>query len=121
MIGLIIKHMGKEYKVGNSHKGVSIISSLVLHRNEFILEGDGGIASFQRIREGIEFEVEVLDLNETEISLPMSEENNSVEIDPEYLRMLSERNSEWEWNEKRRTFYEIRNILIKEGLLSSDE
>ncbi|SFL30868.1 hypothetical protein SAMN05216357_11828 [Porphyromonadaceae bacterium KH3CP3RA] len=121
MIGLIIKHMGKEYKVGNSYKGVSITSSLVLHRNEFILEGEGVIASFQRIRDGIEFEVEISDINETEISLPLSEKNNSLEIDPEYSRMLTERNSEWEWNEKRKMFYEIRSILIKEGFLSSDE
>jgi hypothetical protein len=35
--------------------------------------------------------------------------------------MLSDRNSEWEWNEKRRTFYEIRSILIKEGVLPDDE
>ncbi|MCE5204767.1 MAG: hypothetical protein LLF80_01485 [Porphyromonadaceae bacterium] len=120
MIGLIIKYNGKEYIVGNAHKGVFIISSLVVHRNEFILEG-GVVASFQTIRDGIEFEVEISDINETEISLPISEENDSVEIGPEYSRMLTERNSEWEWNEKRRTFYEIRSILIKEGFLSSDE
>lgn len=120
MIGLLIKYNGKVYKVGNSDKGVFIISSLVVHRNEFILEG-GVVASFQTIREGIEFEVEVSDINETDISLPISEESNCVEIDPEYSRMLTGRNSEWEWNEKRRTFYEIRSILIKEGILSSDE
>ncbi len=117
MTGLIIKHMGKEYKVGNPYKGVSITSFLISHRNEFILEGEGMIASFQRIRDGIEFEVEISDINETEISLPLSEENNSLEIDPEYSKMLTERNSEWEWNEKRKTFYEIRNVLIKEGLI----
>ena len=121
MIGLIIKYKGKEYKAGNAHEGVYIISTLVLHRNEFILEGEGVIASFQRIRDGIEFEVEISDINETEISLPLSEKNNSLEIDPEYSRMLTERNSEWEWNEKRRKFYEIRSILMKEGFLSSDE
>ncbi|WP_298654060.1 hypothetical protein [uncultured Proteiniphilum sp.] len=120
MIGLLIKYNGKVYKVGNSDKGVFISSFIVMHRNEFILEG-GVVASFQTIRDGIEFEVEISDINETDISLPISEENNCVEIDPEYLRMLSDRKSEWEWNEKRRTFYEIRSILIKEGILSSDE
>ncbi len=120
MIGLIIKYKGKEYKAGNAHEGVYIISTLVLHRNEFIFEG-GVVASFQAIRDGIEFEVEISDIKETEISLPISEENDCVEIDPEYARMLAERNSEWEWNEKRRKFYEIRSILMKEGFLSSDE
>lgn len=55
---LIIKYMWREYKVGDTNSGfASIVASLVLHRNEFILEGGGFIASFQKIRDDIEFEV----------------------------------------------------------------
>jgi hypothetical protein len=116
MVGLIVKHLGRMYKIGCVSSGVSIVSSLVLHRDEFILEGCGFIQSFQKIREGIEFEVEVAEFDES--SELITEDNDFSEIDPEYFEMIEKRNPEWEWEQKLKIFHQIKCILKEEGLIS---
>ena len=49
MIGLIVKHLGKEYRDGSNDSFVSIVANLILSRDEFILEGTGFLQSFQKI------------------------------------------------------------------------
>ena len=117
MIGLIVKHLGREYKIGHADSGVAIISSLVLSRDEFILEGGGFIHSFQKIRDGIEFEVEIAEF--AEASPLITKENDISEIDVEYLKMMKERKEDpkWEWKQKLKQFQKIEAVLKEEGLI----
>ncbi len=110
MTGLIIKYLDREYKLEGT-----MISSLVLHRNEFILEGGRFVSSFQKIREGIEFEVEVVEFDKE--SEPLSQDSKLLDIDTEYSTMMEERDLEWEWEQKLKMFREIESILEEEGLL----
>ena len=89
MIGLIINHLGREYKIGSKDKfDTYLLISLISHREEFILEGGiGKIASFQKIRDGLKVEVEIDDFKECELSPSITEESNTSEIGVEYYRM----------------------------------
>ena len=108
MVGLIVKYLGREYKVTDT-----IISSLVLHREEFIFEGGGILHSFQKIRDDILYEVEVAEFDE--VSKPLPKGVN--QIDPEYSKMIEERDSDCELNQKLKLFFEIKAILKEEGLI----
>ena len=118
MKGILIKFLGQEYKVGLPDTEVSVICTLVLERDEFILGGGGisssFIGSWQKIRDGIEFEVEVAEFEEA--TEPISESNPSV-IDPEYQKMIDARDEEWELNWKLHQFRKIEAILQEEGLI----
>ena len=110
MIGLIVKHLNEKYQFCGC-----MIASLVSHREEFILEGGGYISSFQKVRDGIEFEVQVSEFEEaTEL---ISENNDFTEIDPEYAKMRQERDAEWDRNRRLKMFYEMENILKEEGYI----
>lgn len=56
MNGFVITHLGKRCKIGSDDSFATIICSLVIQRNEFILEGGNmsgsRIGSWQRIQEG---------------------------------------------------------------------
>ena len=118
MTGLIINHLGRENKIASKEKiGTCFIASLISHRDEFILEGRGEIASFQKIRDGLGIEVEIASLNESELSPPITEDNDTSEIGYEYSKMVEVRDSEWEWNQKLNRFYALEKVLREEGLI----
>lgn len=119
MIGLIINHLGREYKIGSKDKfDTYLLISLISHREEFILEGGiGKIASFQKIRNELKVEVEIDDFKECELSPSITEKNNTSEIGVEYYRMTDARDLEWEWEQKLKRFYNLEKILKEEGLL----
>lgn len=119
MTGLIINHLGREYKIASKEKiGIDFIASLISHRDEFVLEGGRGeIASFQKIRDGLDIEVEIASLNESELSPLITEDNDTSEIGYEYSKMVEERDSEWEWNQKLNRFYALEKVLKEEGLI----
>ena len=109
MIGLIVKYMDKIYKVGTPGEGVTLSSCIV--RKEFILEAGGMqhgfVGIFRKLREGIEFEVEVAEFDKA--SEPLSETNQPI-IDPDYPR---EEDPDW----KLKHFRKLEKILKEEGLL----
>lgn len=108
MIGLIVKHGDKVYKVGEPGQGVVLASCVV--RKEFVLEArgtQGYMAVFRNLREGIEFEVEVAELDEA--SDPLFE-NNPAFVEPGYR---SEQDLDW----KLKQFRQFERILKAEGLL----
>ena len=115
MIGLIVQYLGREYRIGRCDSSVSIIASLVLHRDEFVFEGGGSIQSFQKIRNGIEFEVKVSEFSDA--SELITKDNDFSEIDPEYTKIVEKRDAEWEWNRKLEQFHKIERILKEEGLI----
>lgn len=92
MNGFVITHLGKRCKIGSDDSFATIICSLVIQRNEFILEGGNmsgsRIGSWQRIQEGLEVEIEVAEFDDP--SDPISEKNQIIEIDPEYRQMASD-------------------------------
>lgn len=118
MIGFIITHLGRQYKIGPLDANAHIFATLA--RDEFILEGGGldpFISSFQKIRDGIEFEVEVTEFDET--SAPITGDNymDIVYVDPEYQKKLDGRSEDWEWEWKLERFRRIESILKEEGLI----
>lgn len=115
MIGLVIKHKGKEHKIRKSNTIASIVLSLISHRNELIPEGED-VALFMTIKDDVEFEFDVIDLDKIEIT-SSAEENHFQYVDEEYSKMIDERPPQYEWDEKLTAFYEIKNILLEEGLI----
>lgn len=120
MVGYIVKHLGRVYKIGTDNEDFSVSSCIV--REEFILEGGSisfpFISSYQKLREGLEFEFEVAEFEEA--SEPLSEYKNPVfEIDSEYTKMMEEIDSDWnlEWAWKLKKFREMEAILIEEGII----
>lgn len=106
MMGLIVKHGDRVYKVGKLGQGVMLASCIV--RKEFVLEAaQGYVAVFRNLREGIEFEVEVAEFDEA--SEPLSENNRAI-IEPGYR---SEEEPDW----KLKQFRKFERILKAEGLL----
>lgn len=120
MKGLIVKHLGRCSRVGSLDSHVSLVATLVLSRDEFIFEGgdlsNPFISSFQKIKEGIEVEIEIAEFGEP--SEPISIGGSSPQIDPEYTKMISERDREWELNWKLRAFRELEATLKERGLLN---
>ncbi len=114
MTGLVVRHSGKEHIARHSGNRLSIILSLIAHRNEFILEG-GDVAYFSSVKDDMEFEFEVIDLSADSAS--SSKENPFQYIDEEYSNMLAERTQQYEWNQKLADFYQIREVLLEEGLI----
>lgn len=115
MIGLVIRHKGKEHTLKQSNNRAHLILTLVQHRKELILEGED-VALFTTVKDDAEFEFDVIDLNKIEIT-SSAKENNFQYIDEEYSKMIDERTPQYEWDEKLATFYEIKNILLEEGLI----
>lgn len=113
MLGIVIKYMDKVYKVGQPNGGVTMSSCIV--RDEFILEANGMsypcVGIFQKLRNGIEFDVEIAEFDEA--SEPLSENNPPI-IETDYAKMI-EADSEWDW--KLKNFRKIEAILKEEGLL----
>ena len=68
------------------------------------------IGSWQRIREGLDVEIEVAEFDD------VSEDCYTL-IDPEYNNIIEEKDELSEWNWKLEKFREIEKILKEENLL----
>lgn len=83
MKGLVVKYGEKTYKVGLPDGGVTLSSCIM--QNKFTLEAGGSghayASVFLKLREDIEFEVEVAEFDKA--SEPLSETNQPI-IDPDY-------------------------------------
>ena len=94
MKGLVVKYGEKTYKVGLPDGGVTLSSCIM--QNKFTLEAGGSghayASVFLKLREDIEFEVEV------------------AELDPDYPH---EEDPDW----KLKHFRKLEKILKEEGLL----
>lgn len=111
MLGLIVKHLGRTYKIGSLREQVSVIALINMHY--FCIEGgcsDPFICSFQKLREGLEFEVEVAEFDDP--SDPISEKNQIIEIDPEYRQMASD--PDFGLDYKLEMFRRLESILKKD-------
>lgn len=62
---------------------------MISHRNELILEGED-VALFMTIKDDVEFEFDVIDLDKIEIT-SSAEENHFQYVDEEYSKMIDER------------------------------
>lgn len=108
MIGLVVRYKGKTYKAALPNGGVTFSSCIRGGRFTLELGGAGHAYAgvFQKLREGIEFEVEVTELDES--SEPLSEKNLPINdgseppLDPD-----------WEL----KYFRKIEAILKEEGML----
>lgn len=114
MKGFVITYLGKRCKIGSDDSFATMICSLVIQRNEFILEGGNlsgsRIGSWQRIQEGLEVEIEVAEFDD------VSEDCYTL-VDPEYNNIVKEKDELLEWNWKLEKFREIEKILKEENLL----
>ena len=106
MKGLVVKYGEKTYKVGLPDGGVTLSSCIM--QNKFTLEAGGSghayASVFLKLREDIEFEVEVAEFDKA--SEPLSETNQPI-IDPDYPR---EEDPDW----KLKHFRKLEKIL-KDG------
>ena len=96
MKGLVVKYGEKTYKVGLPDGGVEAGGS-----------GHAYASVFLKLREDIEFEVEVAEFDKA--SEPLSETNQPI-IDPDYPH---EEDPDW----KLKHFRKLEKILKEEGLL----
>ena len=108
MIGLKCIRAGREYRIL-----LPITISLIFTREEFILEGGGDIHSRRRIKEGIEYEFTVADIDQPTERL--SRNNDFSEVDPEYLKMVKDEQLQWEF--KLQVFRKLEALLTAEGLI----
>ena len=108
MTGLIVKYEDKIFKVGCPQEGVTLCACVV--REEFILNAGGSqacVGIYQKLREGIEFEVGIAEFDEA--SEPLSEKNQPI-IEPGYP---VKEDPNW----KLKYFRKIEAILKEEGLI----
>lgn len=116
MLGLKVKHLGKEFKFGSTDGITSII--VLIRDSLFTMEGGtleaGFISSFIMVKEDTGFEFEVVDIKNEEMSEPLSEKNPNWNIDPEYEQMTSEPEF---LNRKLEEFRRLEAILKEEGFI----
>jgi len=109
MIGLTTKIKDREYKIPDY-----IVLSLIVGRQEFIMEGNGYITSFQKIREGIEYEFTVQEFDEPTERIP--QDDNYADIDQEYTKMIEDEELQWQF--KLQQYRSLEAVLKEGGLIS---
>lgn len=109
MLGLTTKIKDREYRIPDY-----IVLRLIVGRQEFILEGNGYITSFQKIREGIEYEFTVQEFDEPTEKISL--DNNFAYIDQEYTKMIEDEELQWQF--KLQQYRSLETVLKEKGLIS---
>jgi len=108
MIGLTTTRNKRNYKLPNH-----VILNINIYRQEFRLEGMGYISSFQKLKEGIEYQFTVAEFEYP--SERISENNDFSEVDFEYTKMIDDKDLQLQF--KLEEFHRLKAVLKEEGLI----
>lgn len=127
MKGIIIKHLGREVKVGAQDSQVLAIAHImhndstddgIFHLQVSVLDGDNFVHSYQIAAEGLDVEIEMADIED--VSAPITEENHreTCQTDPKCARIFEEwQSDEFRLQQKLERFRKLETILRQEGLI----